>query len=117
MLAFYGFLRVGEFTCANKKGVSHVIQSGDVFINQDESQITVILRSSKTDQGGKVTAILIGKNEKGSLCPVRAVSNFMSVKPGRGGAFFVHFENTSLTSYQIGHMVKKGVKVLGLPPQ
>ena len=35
----------------------------------------------------------------------------MSVKPGRG-AFFVHFENTSLTSYQIGHMVKKGSRCL-----
>ena len=78
---------MGEFTCANKKGVSHVIQSGDVFINQDKSQITVIMRSSKTDQGGKVTAILIRKNEKGSLYPVRPVSNFMSVKPGTGGGW------------------------------
>ena len=72
------------------------------------------MRSSKTDQGGKVTAILIGKNEKGSLCPVRGASNFISVRPGteRGGAFLVHFDNTSLTSYQIGHMVKKGSRCL-----
>ena len=118
VLAFFGFLRVGEFTCANKKGdFSHVIQSGDVLINQDKSQMKVILRSSKTDQGGKAAEILIGKNEKGSLCPVQAVSDFMSVRPCTGGPFFVHFDNTPLTSYQIGHMVKKGVKVLGLPPQ
>ena len=66
--------------------VSHVIQSGDVFINQAKSQITVILRSSKT-----VTVILNGKNDKGSLCPVRAVSNFMSVKPGTGGGVLCTF--------------------------
>ena len=70
------------------------------------------MRSSKTDQGGKVTAILIGKNEKGSLCPVRGASNFMSVRTGTGGGCFVHFDNTSLTSYQIGHMVKKGSRCL-----
>ena len=27
----------------------------------------------------------------------------------------MHFDNTPLTSYQIGHMVKKGVNRLGLP--
>ena len=97
VLAFFGFLRVGEFTCANKKGeFSHVIQSGDVLINQEKSQMKVILRSSKTDQDGKTTEILIGKNEKGSLCPVQAVSDFMSVRPctgggGGGGAFLCSF--------------------------
>ena len=117
-LAFYGFLRVGEFTCVNKKGdFSHVIQAGDVSLSQDKSQINVILRSSKTDQGGRTAAISIGKNEKGGLCPVQVLSEFMSVRPCVGGPFFVHLDLTPLTSYQIGYMVKKGIKVLGLPPQ
>ena len=69
------------FTCNTEWGCFHKSRQPS-----DKSD----MRSSKTDQGGKVTAILIGKNEKGSLCPVRGASNSMSVRPGTGGGAFLY---------------------------
>ena len=58
-MAFFGFLRCGEFTVRNTVDTSSVIRLCDIVWSQDNSHYTVILRRSKTDPFGNGTPIHI----------------------------------------------------------
>ena len=79
-VAFYGFLRCGEFTVNNTS--TSYIQASDVELASDLSQLTLLLRSSKTDPFSKGVPILIFNSPP--LLPVTIMSNYLSHRRNLG---------------------------------
>ena len=79
-LAFFAFLRVGEFTFPGTKEYDdnvHLTVS-DVSVNDSKSpsMMFVRLKQSKTDQLRKGVTIVLGKTERAPLCPVSALLSY-----------------------------------------
>ena len=79
-LAFYGFMRCGEFTVNNNS--TSYIQASDVEVASDLSQFTLLLRSSKTDPFGKGVPITIFNSPP--LLPVTLMSTYLSYRSSQG---------------------------------
>lgn len=116
-LAFFGFLRVSEFTAPSKKGdTSRMIKAEDITIGPNCSFLDLVIRVSKTDQKGTSVTLHIDQGSSVKLCPVKAMAAFLAIRPSQGGPLFVHFGGDPLTTYQFGNILKKGIKSVGLDP-
>jgi hypothetical protein len=78
-LAFFGFLRVGEFACTSKcSDASRVIAIDDLsFLSKD--QLVVIIRYSKTDQAGKSSSLTLDSSSDALWCPVSSMKFFFGM--------------------------------------
>lgn len=115
LLAFFAFLRVGEFTTISKKGdFSRIISDSDIRLGRELLSMEVNIRFSKTDQRGVGTIIRVGQGPSVELCPVKAMAEFMEVRTAIKGPIFIHFGGDPLTRYQFNSMLKKGMKSMGL---
>jgi hypothetical protein len=91
LLALFGFLRVSEFTSTKRMlANSRALCIGDISFNQ-EGNLQVVLRYSKTDQVGYASIISIDRNANTELCPVQTMTQFLEARPPREGLLFVHF--------------------------
>jgi len=79
-MAFYGFLRCGEFTI--KSVADTYVQLQDINIMPDHSKYTLLLRSSKTDPFGKGVSVHIFQTQP--LCPVSIMANYLSTRIASG---------------------------------
>ena len=114
-LAFFGFLRIGEFTATSRKGdTDRVLSLGDVSLCKGGLEVNI--RSSKTDQRGMGSIVRIEGLGESALCPVSAVTSYVKVRTSEMGPFFLHFGGSPLTRYQFSSMLNKGISLLGLPP-
>ncbi|XP_072163176.1 uncharacterized protein [Diadema setosum] len=75
LVAFFGFLRVGEFTSASRPTAEVSLRADDVAVCglSPERHIRIFIRSSKTDQLGRGCYIMIPEAPGNPICPVRAV--------------------------------------------
>ena len=73
-MAFYGFLRCGEFTVGDNS--TSYIQASDIELSPDLSQYSLLLRSSKTDPFSKGVSITIFNPPP--LLPVTTMSTYIS---------------------------------------
>ena len=79
-VAFFGFLRCGEFTCNCAFDPDINLTMGDVKIQEDQSSLSLTLKSSKTDPFRRgVTVHLF--NTGHTICPVKAVRDYLSAVP------------------------------------
>ncbi len=119
-LAFFGFLRVGEFTCSSKKApTERVLSIHDVSFQGRELVKTVMqirIRYSKTDQRGLTSYLKIDSANDLRICPVNAMREFLKIRPNNQGPLFIHFDADPVTSYQFNHVLKCGISTIGLPP-
>ena len=116
-MAFFGFLRVGEFTTVSKQGSwDNILSPSDVIISGKPAIIEMNIRSSKTDQRGVGTTLQIEQGPNLDVCPVVALSSYLRIRPSRDGPLFIHFGGDPLTRYQFSILLKKGVKAVGLLP-
>ena len=118
-LAFFGFLRVGEFTCSSKKAESdRVLSQQDVSIKTEHTTFMQLrIRYSKTDQRGVTSYLRIESARDLDVCPVKAMSDFLQIRPNHHGPLLVHFNGEPLTSYHCNHILKQGIVLIGLPPE
>ena len=85
LLAFCGFLRVGEVSCKSG-GPDHTIQFHDFKILQESIEFHIAF--SKNDQAGKSFTISIAK-QPSNICPVKAMREYLMVRPPVQGPLFV----------------------------
>jgi hypothetical protein len=116
LVAFFGYLRVGEFTVVSKSDTGDGILSiEDVTMGPgapDSMEITI--RFSKTNQQGKSVTLHFVKGTEALLCPVSAMADFLRIRPVKLGPLFIHFGGDPLTRYQFGSILKKGISAMGL---
>ena len=101
LLAFLGFLRVGEFTIQRKgDDLNKVIARDDIkFCSGPKGSLLVRIRFSKTDQYGQGTTINIGSNGTDEKCPVKAMKAYLRVRPDIDGPLFCHRDGAPVIRY------------------
>ena len=92
-LAFYAFLRIGEFTLSNGNSRDTIISRSDVQLSQNT--IKLLIRSSKTDQYKQGTCIEMF-SVSDQTCPVHWTREFLEIRPVIPGPFFCHRDGTPL---------------------
>ncbi|GAV06389.1 hypothetical protein RvY_16396 [Ramazzottius varieornatus] len=95
-LAYSGYLRASEFT-ARRGPASHTLQFRDVKVKQQS--ISLLLRTSKTDQYAKGNKIRIPATGR-FVCPVAAIREYLQLRPDtetQDGPFFVRLRSAPLT--------------------
>ena len=117
LFAFFGFLRVGEFTAKSKHVVSPLRHS-DVSLQVAPTGRVVVLnvRFSKTDQYGRGCFITIPECSQGdfALCPVRAAAQFLSVLRPHCSSFFSHFNGDPVTRSQFTAVLQRSLDFVSL---
>lgn len=111
-LAFFGFLRVGEFTVVNSS-YCRVFTSNQISIDEIDNNIELTIPYSKTDQYGKGKTIVI-PGTGCSVCPVLHIKTFKASRPKHQGPFFCHFGGKPLTRFQFTAILSKVLKYLGV---
>ena len=113
VLAFFGFLRVGEFSLSVGNDIQYILQVSDVKFAPDMSRIYVKINSSKSDQHRRGVTLTIDRVES-ILCPVRCLHDYLIVRCKTGGPLFVHAGGKALTRYQFSSVLEKSLNALGV---
>lgn len=108
-LAFFGFLRIGEFTAESKKDLcDRPLQLSDIKISSPSPMLRVTIRKSKTDQSGQSFTLFINKSKNTSICPVNAMKKYLLLRPAvEQSQLFIHYDGSPLTRYQFCSLLKK----------
>lgn len=114
-LAYFGLLRVSELVFTGPMHADRPLQYDDVSYDLKSKILFVQIRKSKTNQVGKAIKLKIYPAEKGAVCCVEAVLNFMKVRPHVKGYLFCHENREPLTRYQFASILSKSISKLGLP--
>ena len=114
-IAFFGFLRVGEFAFS-KNSERHMLKIQDVFFDFDRHQLVLRLPSSKTDQFASSTNLTIDACSNSAICPVNKVINYLKLRPKISGALFCHLNQTHLTRLQVSSVLKLALNFIHLNP-
>ena len=99
LLAFYGFLRIGEFTSTSRSN-AHVLQDSSITFHRSQGKITaftVQFNSYKHSKDRQFALHITCK--KVGFCPVRALSTYFVRRPKITGPLFM-FENQRTVSAQ-----------------
>ena len=114
LIAFFGFLRIGEFTTSGERVP---LVDNDVMIrgSSPNRRLCIAVRFSKTDQRGAGCVITIPEGTL--LCPVQAALEYTRARPARGTAFFRRFDSSPLSRYEFNRVLQRCVSFLGLPLQ
>lgn len=118
LCAFFGFMRIGEFAAISKYHIQNtLLLTSDVEfqdLGNANASVLVSFRHTKTNQTGPPQVIRLVCSANASICPVRALSAFVQVRPTCSGSFFCHFGGQALTQYQFNATLKRVLSFLGL---
>lgn len=106
LTAFFGFLRVSEYTSPN---VHSFLPESTLCYNDitlQNTQISLTLKASKTDPFRSGTTVRLAANGS-PLCPVAALSAFMMNHPSQSGPLFVFHDGKYLTREKISKYLKQ----------
>ena len=90
LIAFFGLLRVSEYTCPSKNKFDHAIHltPSDIEFSKCGNIVHIAIKASKTDPfriGFKIRVCRIG----GILCPVTAMQKYLTYRGTKLGPLFV----------------------------
>ena len=106
LTAFFGFLRVSEYTSSHKTKYDPdtTLVFSDVSIKENKAEVNI--KTSKTDPFRQGVVIEIARNGS-QLCPVSALSEFLVFRPGIPGPFFRFHNGKFLTRNDINKVLKE----------
>ena len=116
-LAFFGFLRCGEFTMPSKTVYdpeTHLAVA-DVALDDKEnpSVIQVTIKQSKTDPFRQGVHLYLGRT--GNLvCPVNAILAYLAVRDSSPGPLFKLTDGSFLTRQQFALLISNTLKLAGI---
>ncbi len=106
LIAFFGFLRVSEYTASHKMKYDHLstLTMSDVTLEVD--RIRLHIKASKTDPFRDGVTLTIARN--GSvLCPYQALCEYVRVRPNGPGPLFVFPNAKFLTRYDVNKVLRE----------
>ena len=113
-LAFFGFLRVGEFTTSTQRPPTQFLARRDISLSRD--QMKVYLHFSKTDQLGKGRTITVGRTG-GVCCPVQAMLSYLDHCKASGSRPLFHPKSRGpLTATFFRHTLHRILRKSGFSP-
>ena len=100
LLAFFGFLRVSEYTSSHKTQFDPdtTLLFRDIDIRSDHARICI--KASKTDPFREGVCVRVAANNT-RLCPIRALHKFLSLHPSGHGPLFAFHNGRYLTRKDI----------------
>ncbi|KAK3086984.1 hypothetical protein FSP39_000036 [Pinctada imbricata] len=110
-ISFFAFLRIGELALSKGNSAESVIGIRDIKLSN--SELSLLIRKSKTDQYGKGIHILLHRTGD-SNCPVEKMAQFLRIRPVIDGPLFCHFDRSPITRYQFSSVLSKTIRSLGL---
>ena len=104
LVAFFGFLRVSEYTSLRVTSFDPSITLMFSDIEVSNNCCNVRIKHSKTDPFREGTNIRLAANQS-SLCPVEAIKNFTYVHPLQDGPLFMFQDGKNLTRKKITELL------------
>ena len=116
-LAFFGFLRCGEFTVPsqNEYDPTAHLSLEDIAVDNKSSPtvIQVNIKQSKTDPFRQGVQLYLGKTNT-DICPVSAILPYLAIRGARLGPLFVLEDGSYLTRQCFATMVSSALKLAGV---
>ena len=116
LLLYYGLFRIGELTMSE-----HVLKAVDVFNDDKEDKVLLVLRSSKThgkgDRCQKIRLNSSMKSNSRNFCPIESINTFLKVRGGyvnEHDQLFVFTDNTPVKAGHVRKILKDALKALRL---
>ena len=108
LTAFFGFLRVSEYTSNLVKSFDPdtTLCFRDVTLDAPSNTITIKIKASKTDPFHKGVSITLCRNYS-TLCPVEALSSFLHSHPTRAGPLFTWHDGRFLTRKHVNSILNR----------
>ena len=94
MLAFHGFLRIGEIVVSSVRKSYVVLQVDQVTVNQ--SECVIVFHSYKHYQDHPVS-LVISPSAGADFCPVKYMQRYLSLRGSAPGPLFVFPGGSSVT--------------------
>lgn len=111
-LAFFGLFRVSEIVWTSAIEPDRQLQMSDIYFGQSPAKVMRIqLKKSKTNQAGMAEMVKIHPI-KSVVCPVKAMSQYLNVRPSISGHLFCHVDGSPLTRYQFSAVLTKTLHAL-----
>lgn len=113
-LAFFGLLRISEFTVPSiKKSSQKHLSVNDIHLANNT--VFLRIRWSKTDQLGSSVTLQIEANRE-AHCPVQSLSKYLNNRPHTcRGNLFIHFNTKPLTRFQFCSVLQKALHFINAP--
>ena len=111
-MPFLFFLRIGEITEIGNASDNHVIKISDIKFEGNNLKVTI--QSSKTDQIGNSTTLILPKNKCESMCVARQLKAYLKFRPNIDGQLFCHLNHKKLTRFQFLAILRSALKFIGL---
>ena len=113
LFAFYGFLRLGEFTYS--PDTDHCLKIGDIeFIETDRTKIIIHFKSFKHSIPSTISSIVINRQQTESFCPIFWIKQYLALRGMANGPLFCHPNLSPISRKQFGDKLKCTIKSLGL---
>ena len=107
LLAFYGFLRVSEFTCV-PSGSQHALKLRQVTCTAVNDVPALLIRfDSFKHSKGRPFTLQINQSENASYCPVRVTMHYLRLRPQGQDIMFVTQDNSPVSAANFNSVVKE----------
>lgn len=109
LTAFYAFLRIGEYTSKTSGNPNNILRS-NVKLHYKNNQLqgfSITFDKFKHSKGRTFT-LYISKCSN-DLCPVQAMSNYLSLRPTLEGPLFVSRQNSPISSSFFNTIMKSSI--------
>ena len=110
LLAFHGFLRVGEFTLSSNN-VKNILQLKNIkleYVNRRLTGMLVEFTNFKHSNGKHYTLHIL--KQKGAFCPVKSMYNYFSKRSHTPGQLFVLQDTKPVKSSYFNNVLKTVIK-------
>ena len=111
--AFFGFLRVSEFTCSGLYVPSRHLSLADITWDV-AGHFRLCVKSSKTDQFHRGCTILLGPSGR-QICPVTALYRYLVIRGSSPGPLFVCASGVPLSPSLVNAWLRSILKAAGVP--
>ena len=113
LLAFHGFLRIGEIVVSSARNSSVVLQVDQVTVNQTEC--VIVFHSYKHYQGHPVS-LVISPGADVDFCPVKYMQRYLSLRGSAPGPLFVFPGGSPVTRSFFTNNLNRSLIWSGLSP-
>ena len=120
-LAYFSMLRISELATKNATDESgHALNKDNITFHSAgrEVEMHVKISSSKTDQKGRATTLVLKSQADFLICPINLVRKYLAIRSkgqNCSNIFFVHLNGSALTKYQCSSILQKSLKFCDVP--
>jgi len=114
-LAYFGLMRVSELAYTSTLLADRPVLLSDLSFKSNGFMVAI--RKSKNSQSGHPTRLVILPADTSEICGIKAMKQFLSVRPQYTGYLFCHQNKKPLTRYQFSCVLKMCINHIGLSSQ